>query len=154
MQLFDLHSEAVSSNRYKLCTYSVSSFSFYEIHVCFLFCSEVSMYAEFEEKEAFEIGCRGKRWRIRFVLHIRVHLLDIKAAPFRSVSCCCIPLWMWHQRSKTWIWVFHGSALIANGMGVASHCSIFYASHRKCLPAPAPRRVRGIKGQYGSFANT
>lgn len=36
MQLFDFYSGAVSSNKYKLCTYSVSSLSFHEIHVCFL----------------------------------------------------------------------------------------------------------------------
>ena len=126
MQLFDLYSGAVSSNKYKLCTYSASSLSFHEIHVCFL-----------SLQWGFYV-CKKD-------LHMRGHLPDIKLAPFRPDSCCCIPLClklrlMCYQRSKTCTWVFQVSVLITSGTGVACPCAVSCASLTKCLLAPALKR--------------
>ena len=119
-----------------LCVISESSWNTF----AFCLCSEASMYAKKD-------------------LHTRKHLPDKKPAPFRPDSCCCIPLClklslMCYQRSKTWIWVFQGSALITSGMGVASPCAVSSASLTKHLLAPAPKSERWWKGQYRSFANT
>lgn len=79
-------------------------------------CSEASLYAK--KRLAYE--------------------RDIKLAPFRPDSRCCIPLCfklslICKQRLKTWIWVFRGSALITGGMGVASPCASQNA-HKPQLP--------------------